>query len=130
MGRGGTGDATVARTGREGALLCRSVVAVQIHAAVQARHLGVAVEHQGRLALLEEACTDDPLGGLAPARMRYIGIDVGVEAVLVRRHDVPRVRRLSACEFDLDDGLAALEAIFPWRHDPQRRAVDGWQLPS
>src|ERR1700691_5727542 len=46
----------------------------QIHAVVEAGDLvSIAVEHQGRLPLLEERCADAAFGLLAPAGMVDIG---------------------------------------------------------
>src|SRR5215472_17646757 len=97
------------------------VVALQIHAGVERRDLvAVAVEHE-RLAASQLA--DTPLVGLAPARMAHFWIHVGVEAVLVGRGPVPRGLGLVLGEADAHDGLAALEAVLPRHHHPERRAV-------
>src|SRR5688572_30078326 len=69
----------------------RSVVLLQVHAFVQRRHfLFVAVEHQGRHARAEHAGADLSFASLAPARMVDTGIHIGVEAVFMRRRDIPR----------------------------------------
>src|SRR5215213_5970611 len=80
---------------------------LQVHAAVQACHLlTVAVEHQ-RFAPAKFA--DTPLRGLGPARVIDFGVHVGVEAVFLRLHRVPRSSRLFFDEADFDDGFDALE---------------------
>src|SRR3954469_21628375 len=77
------------------------VVLLQIHAGVHARNLvAVAVEHQ-RPAFQELA--DAPLGRLAPPRVIDGGVDVRIEAVLLRRRFLPGVQRLPFRELDLDD---------------------------
>src|SRR5690606_31864003 len=67
--------------------------------------LAITVEHQGVTA---SELTDAPLGCLAPPRVIDFGVDVGVEAVLVWRHDVPGVGRLLGGEGDLHYRLDAL----------------------
>src|SRR5688572_26502978 len=81
-----------------------SIKFLQIHSLVQRRDfLLIAVEHRRRHARLEQPTADAPLARLGPARMVDLRIDVGVEAVFVRRRDVPRRRRLTLAEADLDD---------------------------
>ena len=59
-----------------------SEVRAQVHAGIEPGDLlGVAVEHQRRAPA---GLADALLGGLAPARMVHLRVDVGVEAVLVR----------------------------------------------
>src|SRR5712675_3717450 len=106
-------------------------VATQVEALVQARDLlGVAVEHQGRLARSEEAAANMPFGGLAPARVVHLGIYVRIEAIFVRRGSRPGVGGLVLGEADLDDRLGALEAVFPRQVHTQRRAVLIEKYPS
>src|SRR5262249_37885712 len=93
----------------------------QIHARVETGHL-IAVTVEGkRLAAAKLA--DPALGGLAPARVIHVRIDVGVETVLVRRGEVPAGVRLLLHEPDLDDRLDSLEAVLPGDHQAQRRAI-------
>src|SRR5581483_7817764 len=74
-------------------IIYSSVKFFQIHAFVQACDLiAVAVEHQ---SFAPEKLADAPLGGLAPARVIDLGIDVGVKAVLLGLHGVPRGFRLA-----------------------------------
>src|SRR5207248_4711166 len=53
-------------------------------------HIGdefaIAVPHQGRAALIG---AEDALRCLAPARMRYLGVHIGPEAVLARLQRLP-----------------------------------------
>jgi hypothetical protein len=60
---------------------------------------------------------------LTPAWVIHSRIHVRVEAILLRRGDVPRGARLLLHEVDLHDRLHALEPIFPRRDQPERRAV-------
>src|SRR5690606_526883 len=106
--------------------MAASVELAQVHAGVELAHLRlVAVEHQRRAALGEQAAVlaDAPLVGLAPARVRNLRIHVGIKAVLLRRRQVPRGAGHLLDEADLDQRLAALEAVFPGHHQAQRRAV-------
>src|ERR1700761_3347121 len=103
-----------------------SIELLQVHAGVERGDLRlVAVEQPGLGALGEEAAAvaDAALGRLAPARMIAVRVDVGIEAVFLRRRLVPGGRRLLVEEADSDDRLRALEAVLPWHHDPHRRAV-------
>src|SRR5918999_3322789 len=76
------------------------IVFFQVHARVQTRHLlGITVEHQ-RLTLGEFA--DTPFAGLAPARVRDVRVDVGVEPVLVRSGPLPGADGLLLDEAHLD----------------------------
>src|SRR5690606_37221772 len=97
-----------------------SEVLAQVHARVQRGDLlGVAIEGQGTDAVAEQAeavAGDPPLGGLAPARMVDVGIDVAVVAVFIARRHVPGRARLVFGELDPHDRLDPLEAVFP-RHD-------------
>src|SRR5690606_33421371 len=86
-----------------------SEVLLEVHALVELGHLfGVAVEHQRAPAA---QFADAPLGGLAPARMADLGIDVGVEAVFVRGGLVPGGGGLLVGEPDGDQRLGALETV-------------------
>src|SRR5262249_36490451 len=65
----------------------RSVIALEVHAVVQAGDLlAVAIKHQG-FALAEFA--QPAFASLAPAGMIYRRVDVGVEAVFTRIGDIP-----------------------------------------
>src|SRR5262245_38192644 len=105
-----------------------SEVDAQIHPGIQRRDLvPVAVEHQSRL--LEQLAERAP-AGLTPAGMVDLGVHVGVEAVLIGCRDVPGVPGLLLDEAELDDRLAALEAVLPRHREPHRRAVlIGQRLP-
>src|SRR5690606_35209466 len=89
--------------------VCRSPaseILSEIHAAVQRRHLAVAVEHQRRPLLREETVlTDAPLAGLRPSRMIDLRVDVRIEAVFVGSCQIPGGRRLFLDEANLDDGF-------------------------
>src|SRR5437016_4813724 len=83
-----------------------SVVGPQVHTRVKRGDLiGVAVEHERRAL---EKLAHPPLLGLAPARMVYVRIHVGVEPVLLRRGDVPGGPRLGLEKPNFHDALAAL----------------------
>src|SRR5450830_1884228 len=99
-------------------------IALQIHAAIQPGDIVVAIEHQ-RLALAREEAvlTDAPLGGLRPARVVDIRIDVGIKTVFLRRVDAPGSFRLFLKKADLDDRLGRLEAILPRQNNAHRRTV-------
>src|SRR5712671_1727602 len=98
-------------------------VPAQVETLVQARDLGgVAIEHQRRLSRGEKAAADVPLGGLAPARMVDLGVHIRIETIFARRRSRPGVGGLAFGETDLDDGLGALEAVFPRQVHAQRRA--------
>ncbi len=72
---------------------------------IQPRHLfGIAVEHQRRAAA---QLADAALGGLRPARVVDLGVDVGVEAVFVRGDRAPQGGGLFGDQLDLDDRLDA-----------------------
>src|ERR1700722_5626799 len=76
-----------------------SEIPLQVHAGVEARHLGaVAVEHQ-RLA--PEELADAALRRLAPARVVHRRVDVRIEAVLAGRLVLPGVHRLLLDEANL-----------------------------
>ena len=54
----------------------------QVESRVKAGNLvGVAVEHQSCLLGRKQAGTDQPLFRLAPARMIYFGINIGIKTV-------------------------------------------------
>src|SRR4051794_21363380 len=76
-----------------------SVVFLEIHLVVEARHLiAVAVEHQRR-AFAELA--QSPLARLAPSRMVHFRVYIRVEAILRRIRQVPRSRGLAAHKLNL-----------------------------
>src|SRR5688500_454672 len=79
----------------------------------------VAVEQDRRLALVG---ADDLLGGLAPARMRDLGIHVRPEAVFGRLQRLPVALRALVGEVEADDRLDRLEAVLPRHGEPDRRA--------
>ncbi len=86
-------------------------VAAEVHAGVEGGDLiAIAIEHEG--GALEEFA-EAALAFLAPAGMIDIGIDVGIEAVLMGIGEIPGGVGLVFDEFDFDDGFDALEAIFP-----------------
>src|SRR5688572_1200125 len=88
-----------------------SEVPAEVHSRVERGDLvSVAVEHQ-RLTLEELA--DAAFASLAPSRVIDLRVHVGVEAVLVGSGDAPGSLGLVFPEADLDDRLAALEAILP-----------------
>src|SRR5260221_7228456 len=94
-------------------------VAMQVEALVQARDLvGVAVEHQRRLARSEKTAPDAPLGRLAPARVSDLRVHICIEAIFARRRSPPGVDGLVFGVADLDDRLGALEAVFSRQADP------------
>src|ERR1041384_8751422 len=83
----------------------------EIHALGQGSDLGgIAVEGKGGAP---SQVADAALGSLAPARMIDLGIDVGVEAVLVGGRAVPSRRRLLLGEADFYDRFDALAALLP-----------------
>src|SRR5436190_19194650 len=82
--------------------------------------LRVAVEHQRRPAT---ELADAPLARLAPARMIYVRVHVGIETVFAGVFYVPGSRGLLSNQTDLDDRLDALESILPRHHQTDRRAV-------
>src|SRR6476620_6986912 len=92
-----------------------SIELLQVHAGIEAGDLiSVAVEHEGRAALHEDAAfADAPFGGLAPARMIDRRVHVGIEAVLAWGLLVPSRRRLLLDQGHADDRLDALETVFP-----------------
>src|SRR5262249_57215394 len=82
--------------------------------------LAIAVEQLRRHPLL---CPEYALGGLAPARMRHLRIDIGPEAVLRRLERFPEAHRPLVGEGELYDRFDRLETILPRRHKPQRCAI-------
>src|SRR5439155_8293139 len=103
------------------ALWSVSVVPSQVYPSVHVRDfVRVSVEHE-RAATAELA--DPALARLRPPRMVDLGIDVRVEAILVRRGDIPRRRRFALHKCDLHDRLDPLEAVLPRCHQTNRRAV-------
>src|ERR1700751_4539480 len=103
----------------------------QIHAAVEAGYLvSVTVEHQSRLALIKERRADAPFGLLAPTGMVDVRIYIGIEAIFLGRHIIPRSGRLVRREVYLHDRFRRLETIFPRNNDPHRSAIlVGQHLP-
>ncbi len=91
----------------------------------------VTVERQCGDAVAEQVdagAGDAAFGLLAPARMVDGRIHVGIETVFVGSRHVPCRLRLAFEEFDFDNRLDALEAVFPWHDQAQRRAVLVWQF--
>src|SRR6185295_6755743 len=101
------------------------VVGLEVEPGIEACHLlAVAVEHQRWPPLHEQsALADTALGGLAPARMVDVGIDVGIKPILARVLQVPGAGRLLLGEADSDDRLDALKAVLPRHDQPDRRAI-------
>src|SRR5580704_8380373 len=95
-------------------------ILLQIHPAIQARDLIVAVEHQ--CGTLEEIA-EPAFFGLAPARMVHVWVYVGVKTILSRRGEIPRILRLLVGEADTNDRLRALETVFPGQNHADGRAV-------
>src|SRR5215510_2110019 len=79
--------------------------------------VAVAVEQQGRPALA--ATADQLFAGLAPARMRHLGIDVGPEAVLGRLEFLPKALGPLVREDESPDRFDRLESIFPRHRETQ-----------
>jgi hypothetical protein len=92
----------------------RLEILLQIHTRVELGDLvGIAVEQQGfAFGPFPEA----PLACLAPARVRDIGVDVGVKTLLLGSCGLPGAHGLLLDEAHFDNRLDALEAILP-RHD-------------
>src|ERR1700751_824759 len=83
-----------------------SVVLLEIHSAVQTRHLlAVTVEHQSWLALLPDRSANHSLCLLAPAGMIDVGIHVRIKTVFVRRHVVTCRMWLFIDKFHFHDRL-------------------------
>src|SRR5215470_303267 len=82
--------------------------------------LRVAIEQLGRHPL---ACPEHALAGLAPARMWYLRVYVGPEAVLRGLQRLPEAHRTLVREGEFHDRLDRLEPVFPRRRQTQRRAV-------
>src|SRR6185437_6995337 len=102
-------------------LASRSKIPPQVHSRVQVRHLiRVPVEHE---RFLTSKLADAALARLRPARMIHRRIDVRVEAIFVRRRDLPRVQRLFVDERDPRDRLDALEAVLPRHDQPEGCAI-------
>src|SRR5713226_4875291 len=97
------------------------MVFLQIHSVVHAGDLvAVAVEdHRGP----REEFAETAFPGLAPAGMVHIGIDVGVEAVFLRRVAIPGGGKFFFLEADFYQRLDALIAVFPRDDHANRRAV-------
>ena len=96
----------------------------EVHAGVHAGYLvAVAVEHQGGDGAGEEAGVDAALVGLGPAGVVVVGIDVGVEAVLLAVGLVPGGCGLLVGEVEADDGFRRFEAVLPGNDDANGSAV-------
>jgi len=101
-----------------------SVVFFEVHAGVHAGDLvAVAVEHLGGNGVGQEAGVDAALVGLGPAGVVVVGIDVGVEAVLLAVGVVPGGVGLFVGEVEFDDGFGGLEAVLPGDDDADGSAV-------
>src|SRR5215207_3660355 len=97
----------------------------QIHTAVKLCDLiTVTIEHK-RLAAKKLA--DAALSGLGPTWMIDLRINVGVKAVLLRLHHIPRCWWLFLDEADLDNGFDAFGTVIPRHHDGDRGAGLGRQ---
>src|SRR3970040_1836799 len=96
------------------------IIADEIHSSVHRSDLrSVAVEERGRdLAPLAKASgtVQAVLVRLAEARMRFIGIHVGVESVGFGPFQVPRGGRLLFNKPNPGNRFDALKAIFPGHH--------------
>ena len=101
----------------------------QIHARVQLADLRfVTVEHLGFDFFGKQAAlADAPLGGLAPARVVYRGVHIGIKTVFMGGGFVPRGEWLFFGETNLHDALAALKTVFPRHGDTLGCAVLVWQ---
>src|SRR6516225_10761296 len=60
----------------------------------------VAVPFQGRAATVD---AEHPLGRLAPARVRHLGVDIRPEAVLIALHGLPERHRALFGKREADD---------------------------
>src|SRR5256885_6751510 len=102
-----------------------SIELLEVHARVELAHLGFVAIEQLRLALLGEQAVfaNAPLRGLAPARVRHVGVHIGIKAILVARRLVPGRARLLVGQADGDDALGALEAVLPRHDQPHGRAI-------
>jgi len=85
--------------------------------------LAVAVEHQCWLFRCEQTGADTPLTGLAPSWVIDFRVHVRIKAILAGSCQFPARFRLFVDETHLDDALDALEPVFPWDDQPDRRAV-------
>src|SRR6266481_698092 len=102
-----------------------SVKLLQIHSAVQARHLiRIAVENDSRSC---ENLTQSPLPRLAPTWMVDVRIHIRIETVLAGRVAVPCHRWLRFLKAYFDDRLDALVAVFPRDDHTHGRAVLRWE---
>src|SRR5260370_21034609 len=100
------------RSGEE-ALLSEALVQV-------GDELAVAVPDQRRDALVG---AEHALGGLAPARMRHLGVHVGPEAVFAGLQRFPIGFRTLVGEFEMHDRFDRFEAVFPRHSEAQWRAI-------
>src|SRR6476646_2233119 len=108
-----------------------SKILAQVHSGVEMGGLLlVTIEHQRRLLAGEKATADHPLARLAPARVIDIRIHVRIETVFARRKLVPGCFRLVGHKLNLHERFRALESIFPWNHQANRRAVLVAQRPA
>src|SRR3546814_20785269 len=100
------------------------IVFSKVQAGVHRRDLlAVAVEWQSLDARGKKAIAYAAFGGLAPTWMRYIRVDVGVEAVFVGCDLGPTGNRHFFEQPDLDNGITRLEAVFQGNGHPQGRPV-------
>src|SRR6516162_10686270 len=97
----------------EKALLFEAVVQV-------GDEVAVTVPFESRAPLVG---AEHPLGRLAPARMRHVGIDVRPEAVLAPLHGFPERYGPLFDEREANDRFDRLEPIFPRQRQTQRRPV-------
>src|SRR6516162_8838943 len=82
--------------------------------------LPVAVPFERRDPLVG---AEHPLGGLAPARMGHLRIDVCPEAVFAALYGFPKGDRAFLGEGEMHDRLDRFEPVFPWQYQPQRGSV-------
>src|SRR5262249_36379774 len=69
------------------------------------------------------ASADDLFGGLAPARVRHLRIDVRPEAVFGRLQRLPQALRACVGETKPHNRLDRFESVLPWHRKPQRRTM-------
>jgi len=79
-------------------------------AVIDYRGLGVPGKARAR--------TDDAFRGLGPAGVRFVGVDVGDEAVFVGDEGIPERGRLAIEKFDFDDRFCPFKPVFPRNHHP------------
>src|SRR6266496_1466580 len=97
------------------------MILAQVHAGIEARHLvAIPVEHQ-RLPFQEIA--DPAFPGLAPARMVYVWVYVGIKAILLGIHCAPGSRWLVFYEANFNYRLDTLVSVLPGHHQSDGRAI-------